>query len=60
MAPLIRKLVTLSTVTVAAVERLRERGIDDRRFGGPARSESEALKRLIIIGLEHEEGQSRG
>lgn len=55
-SPVIRKLVTLSPDTMAEVaRRAAGDGIEDQRFGGPVRSESEALKRLIILGLEHKE-----
>jgi hypothetical protein len=51
----IRKLVTLPASTADAVERAQASGVDNRRFGGPPRSASETMKRLIILGLERYE-----
>lgn len=50
-----RKLVTLPISTWRAVESVANRDLDNERFGGPPRSETEALRRLVILGLERAE-----
>lgn len=58
MSKSVRKLVTLPPETMERIAAYWEAGADERRFGYAATSESEVLRRLIILGLEWNEAEA--